>query len=71
MVSDRDGGFIRQHVKGHRKKERGGGGGGDTSAVSQCVHAGSVGPMGSQVVIDQMSACPPLLLVWPLPSSPY
>lgn len=75
-VSDWDRGFIRQHGKRTQKKkkrkERGGGvGGGDTSAVSQCVHAGSVVPRGSQVIIDQMSACPPLLHVWPLPSSPY
>lgn len=38
--------------------------------MSQRVHAGA-GPLGSQVVIDQMSACPPPLHVWPLPSSPH
>lgn len=71
-MSDRDGGFIRQHGKGHRKKEKRERGGGDASAVTQGVHAGSVVPTGSQVIIDQMSACPPPLHVWPpLPSSPY
>lgn len=38
--------------------------------MSQRVHAGA-GPLGSQVVIDQTSACPPPLHVWPLPSSPH
>lgn len=41
-------------------------------AVTQGVHAGSVVPMGSQVIIDQMSACPPPLHVRPpLPPSLY
>lgn len=64
-------GALSDSTAKETEKRKGARGGGDASAVTQGVQV-VLSPMGSQVIIDQMSACPPPLHDWPpLPSSLY